>query len=73
LRENKETAEFLPVITVVTGHACSVAKSWLTLCDPTDYSLPGSSVCEVSQARILEWAVISYSGTQRLEARRECS
>ena len=34
---------------------CSVTKSCLTLCDPTDYSLPGSSVREISQARILEW------------------
>ena len=30
-------------------------------CDPMDYSLPGSSVHEISQARILEWVGISYS------------
>ena len=30
-------------------------------CDPMDYSLPGSSVHGISQARILEWAVISSS------------
>ena len=30
-------------------------------CDPMDYSPPGSSVHEVSQARILEWVSISCS------------
>ena len=32
-----------------------------TFCDPTDYSLPGSSVHEILQARILEWVTISSS------------
>ena len=32
-----------------------------TLCDPVDYSLPGSSVHEIFQTRILEWVVISSS------------
>ena len=40
---------------------CSAAKSCLTLCDPMDYSLPGSSVHGISQARILEWIAISFS------------
>ena len=35
--------------------------SCLTLCDPTDYSLPGSSVLGILQARILEWVAISFS------------
>ena len=39
----------------------SVAQSCLTLCDPTDCGLPGSSVYEISQARILEWIAISFS------------
>ena len=30
------------------------------LCDPMDYSLPGSSVHEILQARILEWASIPF-------------
>ena len=30
-------------------------------CDPMDYSPPGSSVHEISQARILEWVTISFS------------
>ena len=33
-----------------------VAQSCLTLCDPVDCSLPGSSVHGISQARILEFA-----------------
>ena len=40
---------------------CSVAQSCLTLCDPMDCSLPGSSVHGIFQARILEWVVISFS------------
>ena len=40
---------------------CLVARSSLTLCDPRDYSLPGSSVHGISQARILEWVAISFS------------
>ena len=32
-----------------------------TLFDPMDYSLPGSSVHGILQARILEWVAISYS------------
>ena len=31
------------------------AKSCPTLCHPMDCSLPGSSVCGIHQARILEW------------------
>ena len=38
-----------------------VAQSCLTLCDPMDYSLPGSSVHGIFQATILEWVAISFS------------
>ena len=40
---------------------CSVAQSCLTLCNPLDCSPPGCSVHGMFQARILEWAAISYS------------
>ena len=40
---------------------CLVAESYLTLRDPTDCSLSGSSVCGILQARILEWVVMSFS------------
>ena len=38
-----------------------VAQSCLTLCDPMIYSLPGSLVHGILQARILEWVVILIS------------
>ena len=37
------------------------AQSLLTLCDPMDSSWPGSSIHRILQARILEWAAISFS------------
>ena len=42
-------------------YAYSVAQSCPTLYDPIDYSMPGSSVCGISQTRILEWVAISSS------------
>ena len=38
-----------------------VAQLCPTFCDPMDYSLPGSSVRGILQARILEWVAIPYS------------
>ena len=38
-----------------------VAQSCSTLCNPMDYSLPGSSVQGIFQARILAWVAISFS------------
>ena len=38
-----------------------VAQSCLTLCDPMDCNLLGSSIHGIFQARILEWVVISFS------------
>ena len=40
---------------------CLVAKLYPTLCDPIDYSPQGSTVHEMSQAKILEWVAISFS------------
>ena len=41
---------------------CVLLAQWCpTLCDPMDCSPPGSSVHEISQARILEWAAIPFS------------
>ena len=40
---------------------CWVAYSRPALCDPMDCNWPGSSVHELLQARILEWAAISSS------------
>ena len=38
-----------------------VDQSCLTLSDPMDCSLPGSSVHGIFQARVLEWGAISFS------------
>ena len=38
-----------------------ITQSCLTLCNPMDYNLPGSSVHGIFQARVLEWVAISFS------------
>ena len=38
-----------------------VTQSYLTLSDLMDYSLPGSSVHGIFQARVLEWGAIAFS------------
>ena len=47
----------LPIlkVDVLVAHLC------LTLCNSMDYSLPGSSIHGVLQARILEWVAIPFS------------
>ena len=48
---------FLPPLSKIS----EVAQSCLTICDPMDCSPPGFSVHGSFQARVLEWAVISFS------------
>ena len=36
-------------------------QSYLTLSDPMDRSLPGSSTHGIFQARVLEWGAIAFS------------
>ena len=37
-----------------------------TLCDPMDYSLPGSSIHGIFQARVLEWgAIVSHASNDQ--------
>ena len=43
------------------SYCVKVSQLCLTLWDYTDCSLPGSSVHGIFQARILDWAAISYS------------
>ena len=50
--------DFLPPFSQVI---VSVAQSCLALCDPVHFSLPGSSVYGILQARILKWVAISSS------------
>ena len=41
---------------------CKCAQSCMTLCNPMDYSPPGSSVHGILQARLLKHVAIPYSG-----------
>ena len=40
---------------------CEVAQTCLTLHHPMDWSLSGSSVHGILQARVLEWVAIAFS------------
>ena len=40
-----------------------IAQPCQTLSDPMDYSLPGSSIHGILQARVLEWGAIVFSIT----------
>ena len=42
-----------------------VAQLCLTLSDPMDCSLPGSSVHGIFQARVLEWGAIAFSDAKK--------
>ena len=58
----EETLRMAPKFRTLENRSwCSVTQSCLTLCDPMDCSLPGSSVHGIFQARILEWVAISFS------------
>ena len=48
---------------------CVCVQSCLTLCDPMDYSPPGSSVHGIFQARILEWVASRGSSSGSLRPR----
>ena len=52
---------WLFVISVCVSVCVLVAQLCLILCDPMDCSLPGSSVCGILQARILEWVAMPSS------------
>ena len=41
-----------------------VAQSCLTVSDPMDCTLPGSSIHGILQARVLEWGAIAFSKNQ---------
>ena len=42
-------------------HESEIAQLCLTLSDPMDCSLPGSSIHGIFQARVLEWGAIAFS------------
>ena len=49
-----------------------IAQSCPTLCNPMDCSLPGSSIHGIFQARVLEWAAISFSRGSSRPRDRSC-
>ena len=51
----------LPWISLTLSLKVLVAHSCLTLCNPMDWSLPGSSVHGILHARILEWVAMPSS------------
>ena len=50
-----------------------LAQSRPTLSDPMDCSLPGSSVHEVFQARVLEWGAIAFSEMDLIKLKIFCT
>ena len=50
-----------------------VAQLCPTLSDPMDYSLPGSSVHGIFQARVLEWGAIAFSNISLDQCKAEHS
>ena len=56
--EKSEWSEFLPLL---CGCVCVCALSCVWLYNPMNYSLPGSSIHGILQARILEWLTIPFS------------
>ena len=55
------TRSHMPHLRVSLWQLRPSAQSCPALCDPMDYSLPGSSVHGIFQARLLEWVAISCS------------
>ena len=45
---------------------CVLSHSVVSNCDPMDYSPTGASVHGISQARILEWVAIAFSGGREI-------
>ena len=50
-----------PVLSKSAAAAAKSLQSCLTLCDPMDCSLRGSSVRGIFQERVLEWGPIAFS------------
>ena len=54
-----EAAPFPSLLSQVP-RACLVTQSYLTLCDPMDRSLPGSSAHGILQAKTLQWVAFPF-------------
>ena len=62
VRSALQVSSWEKLCTIIKSES-EVAQSCPTLCDPMDCSLLGSSIHGISQARILEWIAISFSGS----------
>ena len=51
---------YIKAMKIVAESESEVGQSCPTLCDPMDYSLPGSSAHGIFQARVLEWVAIFF-------------
>ena len=51
----------MPFLSPMQESESEVAQLCLTLGDPMDYSLPGSSIHGIFQARVLEWVATAFS------------
>ena len=60
------------VVSLICCCCCLDAQSCLALCDPVDCKQPGSSVLGITQARIMEWVVISFSGGSSRPSDQSC-
>ena len=64
LKAKREFGSFTHELSILLTAAAAAAKSLqscLTLCDPIDGFLPGSSVPGILQERTVEWIAISFS------------
>ena len=58
---------------ILCMYVCAMSlQSCLTLCNPMDCSLPGISVHEILQARILDWVAMPFSGGSSLPRNLIC-
>ena len=59
--KNTEVGCHFPLQCMKVKSESEVTQSFLTLRDPMDCSLPGSSIHGIFQARVLEWGAIAFS------------
>ena len=55
MKKKVATKKIVQCVCVLATQSC------LTLCDPMDCSLPGSSVHRILQVRVLQWVAIPFS------------
>ena len=72
LKAKREFGSFTHELSILLTAAAAAAKSLqscLTLCDPIDGFLPGSSVPGILQERTVEWIAISFSNAWKLKVK----